>query len=130
MFHFYFRASLKTLTVLQGKHSSNEGAITIVQHVDEKGIAALIHCSDGWDRTAQLSSISQILLDPYYRTIKRFQLVFFKICGRVYKVWMALFKKRKFLIVQFRLDNLKENILADILPFLVDAFTRKKLSAF
>ncbi|XP_046863909.1 myotubularin-related protein 7-like isoform X2 [Xenia sp. Carnegie-2017] len=75
MFHFYFRASLKTLTVLQGKHSSNEGAITIVQHVDEKGIAALIHCSDGWDRTAQLSSISQILLDPYYRTIKRFQIL-------------------------------------------------------
>ena len=29
----------------------------------------LIHCSDGWDRTSQLSSMSQILLDPYYRTI-------------------------------------------------------------
>ena len=32
----------------------------------------LIHCSDGWDRTSQLSSISQILLDKYYRTIKGF----------------------------------------------------------
>lgn len=29
----------------------------------------LVHCSDGWDRTAQLSSLAQILLDPYYRTI-------------------------------------------------------------
>lgn len=29
----------------------------------------LIHCSDGWDRTAQLSSLSQIIVDPYYRTI-------------------------------------------------------------
>ena len=32
----------------------------------------LIHCSDGWDRTAQLSSLSQLLVEPYYRTIKGF----------------------------------------------------------
>jgi hypothetical protein len=34
------------------------------------GHPVLVHCSDGWDRTAQLTSIAQILLDPYYRTIK------------------------------------------------------------
>ena len=32
----------------------------------------LVHCSGGWDRTSQLCAISQILLDPYYRTIKGF----------------------------------------------------------
>jgi hypothetical protein len=32
----------------------------------------LIHCSDGWDRTSQLSALSQILLDPYYRTLEGF----------------------------------------------------------
>ena len=32
----------------------------------------LIHCSDGWDRTAQLSCISQLLLDKYYRTLEGF----------------------------------------------------------
>ena len=32
----------------------------------------LIHCSDGWDRTAQLSCTSQILLDKYYRTLEGF----------------------------------------------------------
>ena len=32
----------------------------------------LIHCSDGWDRTAQLSSTSQLLLDKYYRTLEGF----------------------------------------------------------
>jgi Myotubularin-like phosphatase domain len=31
-----------------------------------------LHCSDGWDRTAQLSSIIQLLLDPYYRTLEGF----------------------------------------------------------
>ena len=28
----------------------------------------LVHCSDGWDRTSQLSSLAQLCLDPYYRT--------------------------------------------------------------
>lgn len=29
-----------------------------------------MHCSDGWDRTAQLSSLAQICLDPHARTIR------------------------------------------------------------
>ncbi|KAH8073088.1 phosphatidylinositol-3,5-bisphosphate 3-phosphatase [Aureococcus anophagefferens] len=32
----------------------------------------LVHCSDGWDRTSQLSSLAQLLLDPYYRTVAGF----------------------------------------------------------
>ena len=32
----------------------------------------LIHCSDGWDRTAQLACTSQLLLDKYYRTLEGF----------------------------------------------------------
>lgn len=34
------------------------------------GKNVMVHCSDGWDRTAQLSSLCQLLLDPYYRTIE------------------------------------------------------------
>jgi hypothetical protein len=30
----------------------------------------LIHCSDGWDRSTQLISLSQLLVDPYFRTLK------------------------------------------------------------
>jgi len=30
----------------------------------------LIHCSDGWDRTAQVCVLTQILLDPHYRTLR------------------------------------------------------------
>ena len=37
--------------------------------------SVLVHCSDGWDRTAQLSSLSQILLDPFYRTINGFAIL-------------------------------------------------------
>ena len=37
--------------------------------------SVLIHCSDGWDRTAQLSSLSQLLLDPFYRSINGFAIL-------------------------------------------------------
>ena len=32
----------------------------------------LIHCSDGWDRTSQCSALTQLILDPYYRTLNGF----------------------------------------------------------
>eukprot|EP01034_Spumella_vulgaris_P031305 gene31305-38677_t len=35
-----------------------------------EGNSVLIHCSDGWDRTAQTCSLTQILLDPYFRTLE------------------------------------------------------------
>ena len=34
------------------------------------GHSVLVHCTDGWDRTPQITSLAQILLDPYYRTIE------------------------------------------------------------
>lgn len=51
-----------------------KGAVTIARFV-EKGAAALVHCSDGWDRTSQLTSLAQLLLDPFYRTITGFQVL-------------------------------------------------------
>ena len=35
-------------------------------------INVLVHCSDGWDRTSQVCSLVQIILDPYFRTIEGF----------------------------------------------------------
>eukprot|EP00052_Salpingoeca_macrocollata_P007967 m.63579 g.63579 ORF g.63579 m.63579 type:complete len:582 (-) comp16366_c1_seq1:46-1791(-) len=47
------------------------GANTIATEV-ASGNSVLIHCSDGWDRTAQLSGLSMLILDPYYRTMTGF----------------------------------------------------------
>jgi hypothetical protein len=38
----------------------------------EGGTPCLVHCSDGWDRTAQLTSLACLLLDGYYRTRQGF----------------------------------------------------------
>ena len=43
-----------------------------VELIHKKGFSVLVHCSDGWDRTAQTISTSELLLDPYYRTIEGF----------------------------------------------------------
>ena len=39
----------------------------------EEKVSVVVHCSDGWDRTAQTCSLASIMLDPYYRTIHGFQ---------------------------------------------------------
>jgi len=37
------------------------------------GTNVLVHCSDGWDRTSQTCAVAQLLLDPFYRTIRGYQ---------------------------------------------------------
>lgn len=49
-----------------------EGTSLITRTVHVYNSHVLIHCSDGWDRTSQLSALSQVCLDPYYRTFKGF----------------------------------------------------------
>ncbi|OBT41246.1 hypothetical protein VE00_08958 [Pseudogymnoascus sp. WSF 3629] len=56
------------------KHIANilDGSALIARQVGIHHSHVLIHCSDGWDRTSQLSALSQIMLDPYYRTLDGF----------------------------------------------------------
>ncbi|KAK4235501.1 protein-tyrosine phosphatase-like protein [Achaetomium macrosporum] len=48
------------------------GSAIIARQVGIQHSHVLIHCSDGWDRTSQLSALAQLMLDPYYRTIDGF----------------------------------------------------------
>jgi len=38
----------------------------------QQGSSVLVHCSDGWDRTPQITGLAQLLLDSYYRTMEGF----------------------------------------------------------
>ena len=49
-----------------------KSSFQIFECIRIKNSNVLIHCSDGWDRTSQLSALSQILLDKYYRTLNGF----------------------------------------------------------
>ena len=48
------------------------GTLKIVKAITG-GTAVFVHCSDGWDRTAQLTSLAAICLDSYYRSTKGLQ---------------------------------------------------------
>lgn len=50
-------------------HDVLDGSAIITRRIGINHSHVLIHCSDGWDRTSQLSALSQIMLDPYFRTI-------------------------------------------------------------
>jgi len=51
------------------------GAARIADKIENHKTSVLVHCSDGWDRTAQLTALSMLLLDPGYRTLKGFELL-------------------------------------------------------
>ncbi|VDM04118.1 unnamed protein product, partial [Schistocephalus solidus] len=49
-----------------------EASFYVAQRL-EAGYSVLVHCSDGWDRTAQVCSLAQLIIDPFYRTIDGLQ---------------------------------------------------------
>ncbi|XP_059507328.1 myotubularin-related protein 1b isoform X8 [Stegostoma tigrinum] len=51
------------------------GAVRIADKVESAKTSVVVHCSDGWDRTSQLTSLTMLILDSYYRTIKGFEVL-------------------------------------------------------
>jgi myotubularin-related protein 1/2 len=49
------------------------GAVRIAELIEKHKASVVVHCTDGWDRTAQLTALAMLMLDPYYRTIRGFE---------------------------------------------------------
>ncbi|KAI3405269.2 YMR1 [Candida oxycetoniae] len=47
----------------------------IIKSIHLNNTNVVIHCSDGWDRTSQVSALAQLCLDPFYRTTKGFMIL-------------------------------------------------------
>uniref|UniRef100_A0A8C5LSD0 Myotubularin n=1 Tax=Leptobrachium leishanense TaxID=445787 RepID=A0A8C5LSD0_9ANUR len=58
------------------------GALRIADKLESGKTSVVVHCSDGWDRTAQLTSLAMLMLDGYYRTIRGFEVL-------VEKEWLS-----------------------------------------
>ena len=49
-----------------------EASTRMAEIITIEQTSVLVHCSDGWDRAGQLSALTQLLLDPYFRTLEGF----------------------------------------------------------
>jgi len=47
----------------------------VVKMIHHDSHTVLVHCSDGWDRTSQMCALAQVLLDPYFRTVRGFEVL-------------------------------------------------------
>ena len=68
-------SSLESTNWFQIISSVLAAAVKIAVFVDKRNASIITHCSDGWDRTPQISALSQFLMDPYYRTMYGFAIL-------------------------------------------------------
>lgn len=63
-------------------HKVLSASLRVARFVAVDRQSVVLHCSDGWDRTAQLSSLAMMLLNPFFRTLRGF-------AELVEKEWLA-----------------------------------------
>jgi myotubularin-related protein 6/7/8 len=52
-----------------------KGGSLVAKAIRVQKSSVLVHCSDGWDRTSQVCALAQLMLDPYYRTFRGFEVL-------------------------------------------------------
>ena len=94
-------------------------AMCIVLMVDTEGASVLVHCSDGWDRTSQLCAVGQVLLDPYFRSIRG-------LCCLIEKEWASFghkFRERfvtRMYSPNFRIFDFESKLVCILMHFKVN----------
>ncbi|XP_011406514.1 PREDICTED: myotubularin-related protein 3-like [Amphimedon queenslandica] len=70
-----FFSQLEGTHWLQNISQLLQTAVEVSNTLHHHSRPVLIHCSDGWDRTTQITSLAQLLLDPYYRSLEGFRVL-------------------------------------------------------
>jgi len=66
----HFLSNLEQSKWLEHVQLCLEASVMTAEKLHLEGASVLVHCSDGWDRTAQVCGTAQVLLDPFFRTIR------------------------------------------------------------
>ncbi|KAI9891369.1 MAG: hypothetical protein M1814_002882 [Vezdaea aestivalis] len=89
-----------------------DGADLIARTVGLGHSHVVIHCSDGWDRTSQLAALSQLSLDPYFRTLEGFIVL-------IEKDWLSFghqFRRRSGFLGNEKLFSIQNEGLSTAVP--------------
>jgi len=78
----HWLAALESSRWLEHVRGVLHGAARVTDKIENHKTSVIVHCSDGWDRTSQLTSLAMLMLDGYYRTIKGFAVL-------IEKEWLA-----------------------------------------
>eukprot|EP01065_Artemidia_motanka_P015046 TRINITY_DN1892_c0_g2_i1.p1 TRINITY_DN1892_c0_g2~~TRINITY_DN1892_c0_g2_i1.p1 ORF type:complete len:681 (+),score=218.78 TRINITY_DN1892_c0_g2_i1:73-2115(+) len=68
-----FLSSLDSTQWIEALRLIVRAGLDLATIIRDKRCSVLVHCSDGWDRTAQVCAMAQLILDPHYRTLKGFR---------------------------------------------------------
>ena len=90
-----------------------QASINIASAV-KSGCSVLVHCSDGWDRASQVTAFSQLLIDPFYRTIKGYMIL-------IEKDFLSFGHQFRYRNGYFSKEEVKENQESPILLQYLDA---------
>lgn len=94
-----------------------QASARVVEHVYFKCSHVVVHCSDGWDRTPQVTSLAMLCLDPYYRTLEGFAVL-------VEKEWVSFghqFATRSRLVRRVRPTPDPDALLTNVTAFFYES---------
>lgn len=100
-----------------------ESSRTVVQQVYFKCSHVVVHCSDGWDRTPQITSLAMISLDPYYRTFEGFMVLIEKewvSFGHQFALRSDLVNKKGYFNSNSDSEGEENDILKNVTSFLTE----------
>ena len=92
-----FYKTMESSEWLQGLQNVMQTSGVVIDLMDTEKASVMICLEDGWDLTCQISSIAQICMDPFYRTIKGFRIL-------IEKEWLAFGHR----------FNYRSNLMADV----------------
>jgi len=70
-----FHGKVEESRWLEHRKAVLHAAGEVVEAMDRHGASVLVQCSDGWDRTPQITSLAMLLMDPFYRSLLGFSIL-------------------------------------------------------